>query len=434
LKSTPKLLTVAGVGIYIKQKLSLSFIAYATLYYEAVFSVLVFLLINRKILSRAVQAFHSLRSCTHADLMYYFRPSYGIFKIHNTHSYIPKGKTMKLKNLSVIFILAAMAAYSIAAHAVTINLVPVGNAGNAADDTGYGAVSYNYSIGKYEITAGQYTEFLNAVAATDTYGLFSEVMDYNAYPNYYGCNIQRTGTSGSYRYSVEEVWANRPVNYISWGDAARFCNWLSNGQPRGNQDLATTEDGSYYLNGATSDGALWSVTRKNNAVWVIPSEDEWYKAAYHKNDGVTGSYWDYPTKTDNMPNNGNPEGFPVNNMANFYDGDFTIGSPYYRTPVGMFGNSSSPYGTLDQAGNVWEWNEATFSDWFRGLRGGAWDGGSNGGMVATGQWSGRPTGSNEMSAGFRVVFVPEPCSITLLVCGVIAGLLWRRRRRKKPLS
>lgn len=42
-----------------------------------------------------------------------------------------------------------------AAEAVNINTVAIGGAGNAADTTGYGAVGYNYSIGKYEVTAGQ---------------------------------------------------------------------------------------------------------------------------------------------------------------------------------------------------------------------------------------------------------------------------------------
>ena len=49
----------------------------------------------------------------------------------------------------------------------------------------------------------------------------------------WGCKIQRSGSSGSYTYSVAADWANRPVNYVSWGDAARFANWLHNGQPTG---------------------------------------------------------------------------------------------------------------------------------------------------------------------------------------------------------
>ena len=88
---------------------------------------------------------------------------------------------------------------------------------------------------------------------------------------YRGCNIQRSGSSGIYTYSVAGDWADRPVNWVDWGDAARFANWLHNGQPTGAQDLTTTEDGAYYLNGATSDPALLAVTRdEEDWKWAIP--------------------------------------------------------------------------------------------------------------------------------------------------------------------
>ncbi|MGA2256961.1 MAG: hypothetical protein ABSG53_20100, partial [Thermoguttaceae bacterium] len=70
---------------------------------------------------------------------------------------------------------AAMMASSVTLWASTIPMatVPVGNAGNAADTTtGYGAVSYDYNIGTYDVTLTQYTAFLNSVASTDTYGLY----------------------------------------------------------------------------------------------------------------------------------------------------------------------------------------------------------------------------------------------------------------------
>jgi len=190
------------------------------------------------------------------------------------------------------------------AQAVTIETVPVGNPGNTPDTRyatpGYGAVSYAYNIGKYEVTAGQYTDFLNAVAKTDTYGLYSTEMDVTTHP--YGCNIKRSGSSGSYSYTVPLDYANRPVNYVSWGDAARFANWMHNGQPTGAQSLSTTEDGAYYLNGATTNAQLLAVTRKGDWKWAITNEDEWYKAAYHdKTSGLAANYFSYPTKSNMLP-------------------------------------------------------------------------------------------------------------------------------------
>jgi len=302
---------------------------------------------------------------------------------------------------------------------VVIDTVTVGNPGNANDThgDGYGGVDYVYNIGTYEVTAGQYTAFLNAVADTDTYGLYNTDM----WSHGYGCKIERSGSSGSYVYSVAGDWADRPVNFVSWGDAARFSNWLHNGQPTGAQGLSTTEDGAYYLNGATSSAALMAVAREPDATWAIPTEDEWFKAAYHKNDGVTGNYFDYPTSNDSVPSNDLIDPDPGNN-ANFYQSGYTIGIPPWRTEVGEFENSDSPYGTFDQGGNVVEWNEAILYG-SRGMRGGSFLSNVNG-LRASGRNYDYPT-IETGHIGFRVSQVPEPGTIVMLALASLG--IFRRR-------
>ena len=151
---------------------------------------------------------------------------------------------------------------------ISLSTVTIGNAGNAADSTtGYGAVGYSYNIGTTEVTLTQYTAFLNAVAATDTYGLYNTSLGTDL--NIKG--IVRSGSSGAFSYAVSGSGA-RPVTYVSWYDAARFTNWLGNGQPTGLQTSGTTETGAYTLTGNTGNP-----TKNGGASYWVPSEDEWYK-------------------------------------------------------------------------------------------------------------------------------------------------------------
>ncbi len=216
---------------------------------------------------------------------------------------------------------------SATSYALDIPTVHVGNVGNAADarsidsehPIGVGSVAYSFNIGSTEISNGQYTAFLNAVAASDPYGLYDANMGTTTFGG-----IVRNGAAGSFTYSLKGAALNgaytyddKPVVYVDWGDAVRFANWLHNGQPVGGENSSTTEDGAYLLNGATTNAALVAVTRKPGARWWLPNEDEWYKAAYHKNNGITGDYWEFPTGTNEVPDNNLPTN-DSGNSANFF--------------------------------------------------------------------------------------------------------------------
>jgi formylglycine-generating enzyme required for sulfatase activity len=306
--------------------------------------------------------------------------------------------------------------------AITIPMVPVGNAGNAADpSTGFGAVAYSYNIGQTDVTAGQYTAFLNSVAATDPYGLYNSNLSTATNGNF-ACGITQSGSPGSYTYTDTRN-PNYPVNYVTWGDAARFANWLTNNQPTGAEGNGTTETGSYTLNGATSNAALLAVTRNANANYVIPTENEWYKAAYYN--PASSSYYLYTTSSNTQPSN--VLSATGTNNANYYNGGYTDPTNYL-TPVGAFADSVSPYGTYDQGGDVFQWNESVYSGSYRGLRGGSFVS-YNDTLQSGYSVNGNPTGELDV-IGFRVSQVPEPASMGVLGLGV-AGMLVRRRGARR---
>ena len=313
---------------------------------------------------------------------------------------------MKFRVTTVAAITAVAAALFVASAAIaspiTMAWSTVGNANNAPDPTtGFGSVGYDYRIGTYEVTNAQYAAFLNSVAATDPYNLYS--MGMAVTPD---GGIIRSGADGSYTYSVKPGMGAKPVNNVSWYDAARMCNWLTNGQGSG-----STESGVYSFTSATSIIAITRDMSNPNQVF-LPNEDEWYKAAYHQpfdQGGDADDYWLYPTSSNTIP---------TTVQAN-YGG--VIGT---TTPVGSY--APNFHGSFDMGGNVWEWTETLIGS-IGVLRGSSFINSDASLLRSSFRNDINGADGTFFDSGFRLASpVPGPGSVALLAIGVVGAL--RRRR------
>lgn len=267
----------------------------------------------------------------------------------------------------------------------SIDFVPIGNAGNLDDSTGYGRVNYDYRLSTYEISVAM---------------------------------VSKANDAGNLGISMYQWGSDRPATEVSWNEAARFVNWLNVSSGFAPAYKFGSQPGDPgYSSGATIQ--LWQNAdagynaanpfRNSLAYYFLPSIDEWYKAAYHANDGLTGNYYDYPTGSNAIP-----DGIDFAGDSSFdavFDQGFHANSPNAVSNVGL----ASPYGVFGLSGNVHEWTESA-NDGFnndplelRATRGGFWLFGSSA-LLAPGSGNTTPD-SAWNDYGFRVASVPEPSCI-----------------------
>jgi formylglycine-generating enzyme len=278
--------------------------------------------------------------------------------------------------LAVGCVMAANFASADTIRGINMDFVNIGNAGNAADTTGYGAVGYNYRIGTYELTNAQWNVFTAAAG------------------------VPTGNPSSAYDLGATYTGAQQPANCISWYEAAQFCNYLTSGyKSLGAYQLGT--DGSITVDRASAISVY-------GIAYVIPTENEWYKAAYYKPNG--SGYSLYANGTNTAPIAG------VN--SNYY---LAIGTPW-----NVIAGTMEQNGTYNLMGNVWEWNEA-FVGSSRGLRGGSYN--AIGDYPASSYRHDADPDYEYGSVGFRVASVPEPATLLLLGLG---GILLSKSKRRKP--
>ncbi|WP_018969158.1 SUMF1/EgtB/PvdO family nonheme iron enzyme [Rubritalea marina] len=291
---------------------------------------------------------------------------------------------------------ASTVLFGAGANQFSMDFVDVRNSGNSADSSGYGAVNYKYKISTYEVSE-------------------SMISVYNA-------------ISGEPAITIDSRGDDRPATSVSWNEAARFINWL-------NVSSGYSVAYKFTSNGANDNIALWEIGdagydasnlyRNSNARFYLPSEDEWYKAAYydpnHGGSGV-GGYWDYATGSDVAP---------VGVTSGTVAGTAVYDSQSAPANVNDAGGLSA-YGTMAQNGNVYEWNESALNApndavaEFRVRRGGGWANDSIP-LDSSTRLLNSPT-DEQVFIGFRVAMVPEPTSASLLGMAAL-GVSLRRKRQ-----
>ena len=320
------------------------------------------------------------------------------------------------KMMGVITLAASLGMLALGAlpAGAAMQWVPVGNPGNAAEgETGFGAVAYKYNISKYEVNNTQYTAFLNAVATvSDPYALYSTLMDTSPRGG-----ITRSGDPGSYTYATKTGMEKQPLFNNSWHDSIRLANWMTGG---------ATESGSYTITGGgPNSGTVVVPDAAQRAAWagagefhvMLANDDEWYKAAYY--DAGSASYYDYPTGSNTEPT-AVASGTDSNTAV--FGGGAVTGPADVDNCGGL-----SPYGTMGQGGNMFEWLDTELANpaIFR-ARGGAfyWSGD---GMLHTWYIDTEPKGYEFNDMAMRMTSVPEPASLSLLLLGL--PFVMRRKRK-----
>lgn len=296
---------------------------------------------------------------------------------------------MKTRGAGIVLCLLFISGIALAevVRGIDIDFVTIGYPDNPGDTRveanpiGCGAVEYVYRVGKCEITNDQWDTFVSLAGAP------------------------AGSTSEGYSHGSWYTGANIPANGISWYEAAQFCNYLTSGDKSlGAYLFSGDDDNAGDFLGIDRDWALSTY----GTVYVIPNQDEWYKAAYY-----TGS--DYSTYA-----NGTYVAPIAGVDANYDD---AIGQPWN---VGS--GTPEQNDTFDMMGNLYEWNENLRSTYNRVIRGGGClDDEYN---ISMSWCSSASQGIEANIIGFRVVSIPEPATLLLfgLSIPILSGL---KRKREK---
>jgi formylglycine-generating enzyme required for sulfatase activity len=248
--------------------------------------------------------------------------------------------------------------------------------------------------------------------------------------------INKFNASQSLQITKDTRGTAKPATSVSWNEAARFVNWL-------NTSTGGHAAYKFTTSGVNDNIAVWTAAdtldydptnpyRSKRATYVLPSYNEWYKAAYYNPSNNT--YYNYTNGSDIIPT-AVASGTLINTAV------YGAGSVTGPANVDQAGGLS-PYGVMGLGGNAFEWQESSHdlsnsSDTSnRGFRGGSWFSPSN--LLSSSTRNSLDPSTENTYIGFRVVSlsssappaVPEP---SMMVIGTLFGLggLMAKRRMKR---
>ena len=316
--------------------------------------------------------------------------------------------------------------------------VTIGAAGNAmwnpppqfSDQMrGYGAVNYEYRLGRTEITTSQWVAFLNAALARPS----TDRIPWITVPSFLAARNDPTYSGPGRRFQVIPGRENYGVGDISWRAAAIYCNWLHNDQQTSRVSFL---NGSYDVSTFGANGNVFQdqATHNADARFWIPTFSESMKAGYYdpnKGGPGQGGYWRYQNGTNTAPVYAGPmDGGGANAGFN----TTSTGVDALSIPLMSYVNTQSPWGVMDLAGATEEWTERIYTNTSSGYReratlGSGWASSVDGftDSLGLGVGSGYPTDEGYFN-GFRIAAsVPTP-GVGAVIFTMLGGMVIRRRR------
>jgi alpha-L-fucosidase len=213
----------------------------------------------------------------------------------------------------------------------------------------------SFYMGKYEVTNGQYCQYLNSTLGqgliTVTSGVVYQAGSGTSYPycdtSSSNSDSQVTYSNGVFTVRTKGVrnMSNDPMVLVSWYGSVAYCNWRS---------LQQDKQPCY-------DVSTWSCDFSRNG-YRLPTESEWEYAARGGLSGKRFPWGDTISHSQANYYSSSSYSYDISPTRSYHPTWNDGKHPYNTSVAGSF--PANGYGLYDMTGNVWEW----CNDWYGSYR------------------------------------------------------------------